>query len=330
MPTSDLAKGSIRFFRDRLAGPGNTSRIGILVLTGSLLAALIGFLMNLKDARELMTKGISLGLRIEPEPTKIEVQGWFFFVVSLGMFVSLAIFLLWVQAEFKGRSDHTVRTLRGVMRAAGNICQRLFPPGHLTDHTYEKIHFVYQIQKDFTTLVRRTYQVRAGASPIYFVERIFRVRDFADSADSFIDIDFKVRDIHDPNGVVYVPLENERRNKSACIFFLPRIEPGAVRTFEISYKWPKMTRSLRVEGEEEFAFRNSTANDMAEFCLEIYLEPGSGGALSWEESGHPIPNKSILEAESQLGWPGVIFSGTNIPPAVVSAGIRLRLRWKVS
>jgi hypothetical protein len=330
MSIPDLTKRSIQFFQHRLAGLGSTSRIGIFVLTGSFLVALIEFLMHLKDARELMTNAISLGLRIEPAPSKIEVQGWLFFVVSLGIFVSLAFFLLWMQAEFKGHNDHTVRTLRGVMRAAGNVCKRLFPPDHLTDQTYEKIHFVYQIQKDFTAQVRRTYQVRAGASPLYFVERVFRVRDYADPAESFIDIDFKVRDINDPNGIVYFPLTNERRNKSACIFFLPRIEPGTSRTFEISYIWPRMTRSLRVEGEEEFTFRNSSAKDMAEFCLEIYLEPGSGGTLSWEESGPPIPNKSILAAESQLGWPGVVFTGVNIQPAVVSAGIRLRLRWKAS
>jgi hypothetical protein len=204
----------------------------------------------------------------------------------------------------------------------------MFPKNHVSDHTMEKAHFIYQIHKDFTAQVRRNFRVRAGKQPVYFIERGFGVRDHADPAESFIDIDFQVRDTNDPNGVVYLPMVNERKNKSACIFFLPRIEPGEARTFEISYRWPGMVRSLKIEGEEEFTFRQKSALEMSEFCMELYLEPESGGDLTWEECGDPVNHQSIVVASSQLNWPGVKYSGSNLPPDSLSTGIGLRLRWK--
>jgi hypothetical protein len=322
----DCRRG-IRRWLDQLL---STSQIGVFALAFSLLIVLIEFLMHLKDARELMTSLVVLGLKIKPQPTKVEIHDLLFFALSFGAFFSLTFFLLWIRAEYRHADDKTVRTLRGVMRAAGHICNRLFPEGDVSDLTIEKIHFVYQIQKDFTSLVRRTYQIRAGKDPVYFIERGFRVRDHADPAESLIDIDFQVRDLHDPNGIVYLPMVNERKNKSACVFFLPRIEPEEARTFEVSYTWPRMARSLKIEGEEEFTVRHSSAKEMIEFCMEIYLEPGSGGSLSWEESGQVLPNKTLCESKSQLNWPGVKYMGINIPSAVADSGIRLRLRWKAS
>lgn len=314
----------LRNWFEQLSG---TSRLGVVVLSFSLLFALIEFLMHLKDARELLLGILLLGLRIEPQPSKVEMQGWLFFVASLEIFLSCLFFLLWIRAELGGRNDHTERTLRGVMRAAGHICNRLFPPGHLSDHTIEKVLLTYQIHKDFTTQVRRIYQIRAGVSPVYFIERGFRVRDHAAPAESLIDIDFQVRDVEGSSGVVYLPKVNESKNKSACIFFLPRIEPGDARTFEISYKWPRMVRALKVEGEEEFTLRQSSTNQMIEFCMELYLEPGSGGSLTWEESGQSLPNKELCGCKSQLNWPGVKYSASNIPSNIANLGIRLRLRW---
>jgi hypothetical protein len=307
----------------------STSRMGVLALIFAVSFGLVEFLMHLKDARELMTSFLLIGLNIEPEPHKIEIRSWLFLAVATWMFLSFVFFLLWVRAELlRGQNDHTERTLRGVMRAAGHICRRLFPQGDLCDLTIEKIHFTYQIHKDFTTQVRRVFHIRAGKSPVYFIERGFRVLDQADPAESLIDIDFQVRDVNDPHGVVYLPMINESRNKSACIFFLPRIEPEQVRTIEISYKWPRMARALKTLGEEEFATRSTSSRGMIEFCMEIYLEPGSGGELSWEECGLTVPNKILCESESQLGWPGVKFIEKDIPPEIANAGIRLRLRWK--
>jgi hypothetical protein len=322
---TDDARRRLRGWLEHLS---ETSWIGVLVIASAILVALIEFLMHLKDARELMTNVILLGLRIEPKPGRVEIQRWFFFLASLAIFLFASFFLLWIRAEFAGRNDHTVRTLRGVMRAAGHICKRLFPPGHISDLTIENIHLTYQIEKDFTTQVRRIYRIRAGKTPVYFIERGFRVRDHADPADSLIDIGFKVRDVADPAGVVYLPMVNERRNKSACIFFLPRIEPGGDRTIELFYKWPGLARTLRIQGEEEFTLRHTSAKEMAEFCMEIYLEPGSGGSISWEESGRSLPKKELVGSKSQLNWPGVSYRGTDISPEITNAGIRLRLRWK--
>jgi hypothetical protein len=306
----------------------NTSKIGVLSLAFALLIVIVEFLVHLRDARELMTSFLLIGLNIEPEPHKVEIRSWLFLAVSTWMFLSCVFFFLWIRAELRGRNDHTERTLRGVMRAAGHLCRRLFPEGHSPDLTIEKIHFVYQLGKDFTAQVRRTYQVRAGKDPVYFMERGYSVRDYADPAESLIDIDFQVRDINHPNGVVYFPKVNQSRKKSTCIFFLSRIEPEEARTIEVSYRWSRMARALKFEGEEEFTLRQKSAREMIEFCIEIYLEPGSGGALSWEESGYPIPNKTLCDAKSQLNWPGVRYSGSFLPPEIAYSGIRLRLRWK--
>ena len=146
----------VRRWLERLSG---TSWVGVFVLAFSFLIALIEFLMHLKDARELMTNVILLGLRIEPKPDRVEIQGWLFFTASLAIFLWGAFFLLWTRAELRGRNDHTVRTLRGVMRATGSICKRLFPSSHLPDLVFEKTHSVFQIERDFTTQVRRTYQI---------------------------------------------------------------------------------------------------------------------------------------------------------------------------
>jgi hypothetical protein len=322
--TDDVRK-RLRSWLEQLSG---TSWIGVLVLASAILIALIEFLMHLKDARQLMTSVFILGLRIEPKPDKVEIQGWLFFLAFLIIFLLASFFLLWMRAEFAERNDDTVRTLRGVMRAAGHICKRLFPAGHVSDLTIEKIHVTYQIEKDFTAQVRRIYRIRAGKAPVYFIERGFRVRDHADPADSLIDIDFRVRDMDDPGGVVYLPMANDGRNKSACVFFLPRIEPGEHRSIELYYKWPGMARTLKIEGEEEFTLRHTSAGQMDEFRMEIYLEPGSGGTLSWEESGRTLPNKELVGSKSQLNWPGVSYRGSNISPEITDAGIRLRLRWK--
>ncbi len=318
---------STRNWFNQLSG---TSRIGIFAVAFAILITAVEFLMHLKDARELMTSALVLGLDLDPTTTKVEMRGWLFLAISLGLFLLCTFFLLWMRAELRGNSDHTVRTLRGVMRAAGHICRRLFPQNHVSDLTMEKVHFVYQIDKNFNAQVRRTFRIRAGTSPVYFLERGFRVRDHADPTESLIDIEFQVRDLNDPDGVVYLPMVNEPKNKSACIFFLPRIEPGEARTIELSYRWNGMARSLKVEGEEEFTMRQTTADNMAEFALELYLEPGTGGTLSWEESGHPITNKVLAASQSQLDWPGVLYTGKDVPPLVISKGIRLRLRWKAN
>ena len=167
----------------------NTSKIGVLSLAFALLIVIVEFLVHLRDARELMTSFLLIGLNIEPEPHKVEIRSWLFLAVSTWMFLSCVFFFLWIRAELRGRNDHTERTLRGVMRAAGHLCRRLFPEGHSPDLTIEKIHFVYQLGKDFTAQVRRTYQVRAGKDPVYFMERGYSVRDYADPAESLIDIE---------------------------------------------------------------------------------------------------------------------------------------------
>lgn len=300
-------------FRSWLKSLSTTSRIGVLLLAVSFLIGLIEFLMHLKDARDLLATFILWGLKLDPAPRTSEMANWLFVFFSVGTFLACAFFLLWLRAEFRPRNDDTVRTLRGVMRAAGHICKRMFPASHISDSTIEAVHLFYQIHRDFTAQVRREYRVRAGSTPIYFMERGFRVREYADSTESLIDIDFKVRDTVDPEGLVYLPMANEGRNKSACIFFLPRIEPGQARTFEMSYRWPRMVGALKAIGEEEFTLRHNSEGPMAEFSMEFYLEPGTGGRLSWEESGPILPNRKVSEVTSQLNWPGVRYEGSNIP-----------------
>jgi len=185
MPLPHWASNCLKSFRSWFAQLYGTSRIGVFALALSILIAAIEFLTHLKDAREFMATALLLGLKIEPATSKVELQGWLFFVVSLWIFLSCTFFLLWIRAELRGNNDHTIRTLRGVMRAAGHICRRMFPKDHASDHTMEKAHFVYQIHRDFTAQVRRTFRVRAGKQPVYFIERGFGVRDHADPAETF-------------------------------------------------------------------------------------------------------------------------------------------------
>jgi hypothetical protein len=315
--------------REWFASLSQLSRLSIPLVAIAVCFGFIEFIVHLRDAREIATSVLRAGISVDPANAKLEVQPWLVVALFLLIVLNVSFLLLWIQAERRRANDKTIRTLRGVMRAAGHICNRLFPLDHASQVSIEEAHSIYNISNDFTTRVRRVYRVRAGDSPLYFLERGFRVREHADSIKELIDIDFQVRDTQDPNGVVYLPVTNEGRNKSVCVFFLPRIERQQTREIEISYQWPRMLRGLRIDGEEEFSLRHKSSSLLKDFSMSFYMEPGTGGHLVGEESGPAIPHREILFADSQLKWPGIRYAGKEIPIGVLAHGIRFRLRWRL-
>jgi hypothetical protein len=116
----------------------------------------------------------------------------------------------------------------------------------------------------------------------------------------------------------------------ACVFFLPRIEPSQSREIEISYQWKGLFVNLYRHGQEELSDQLRTAGTVKLYCLEIYMEPGSGGTIRCEETGLRLPDMKLENAESYRGWPGWKYSARNISAELLQSEIELTCRWQKS
>ena len=206
----------------------------------------------------------------------------------------------------------------------------MFPPPSGPGKIFEEVHIVYHISKSFDADVLKRFVLRAGSEPLHFWQDGFSCSENAGPAEMFTDINFRLTSKTPDFDVAYLPTRDEPHAKSACIFFLPRIEPGQAREIEISFQWKGFFVNLFREGLEEISGKIRTGGTVKLYCLEVYLEPGTGGTIECEETGLRLPDMKLESAVSYRGWPGCKYSAKNIPAELLQSEIALTCRWRKS
>ena len=233
-----------------------------------------------------------------------------------------------VQATLSARNVRLERTLNGTIRAASLIQSQLFPAvANGAGKTFELVKFTYFVDRNFDVKVHRQYRIRAGKTPIHFWQNSIGVSPSAGAVETFADVNFRIRSLTPGKELVYLPTRNEPLRKAACVFFLPRIEPGESRDLEASYSWPKMALQIKEKGWEDYSVRLSNTENLESYCMEFYLEVGTNGSLMCNQSGALLPNMILEQTVSNNGWQGWRYSATNVPPEILGQGISLRVSW---
>jgi hypothetical protein len=196
---------------------------------------------------------------------------------------------------------------------------------------WESIHFVYLINKDFSGSLTRVNQVKAVGEDLHFIQTSSKVEDEADPADSLASVNFRVESQSpDPtDNVVYLPSENQQREKKACIFFLPPIKAGTNRKYKTFYEWPGMFKKLKKRSSEDFEFNSHTKLLMTEYVTEVYLEEGAEGTLECEIAGNTYSTQSLTPGTSAFGaWRGRghVYKVKDIPAGEVHLVLRVSIR----
>jgi hypothetical protein len=235
-----------------------------------------------------------------------------------------------LQTAFEAREGKLKQLVDGTIKATSKVRSQLFPPPKGAGKTFEEVHLTYHIARNFDADVRRRFVLRAGAEPLHFWQTGIRASDDAEAADMFVDINYRVTNKTPETDVAYLPTRNEPRAKSACIFFLPRVEPGDCRGIEVSFHWKAMFAKLFREGWEDCSELLRNAETLRHYSLEVYLEPGTGGALACMETGVRLPGKRLEQVTSHRGWPGWKYSAQNIPAELLQNEIVLQCRWRKS
>ncbi|ADV80919.1 hypothetical protein [Terriglobus saanensis] len=194
---------------------------------------------------------------------------------------------------------------------------------------WESLSFRYLIDKDFSGSLTRNSVMKAVTAPVHFWESVTTAADEADAASSLSALQYKVRDLSSPGcNIVYLPSENEKRRKRACLFFLPPIQPGEKRKFEITFQWPGLFRRLK-SVSEDIEFSALTQEELPLYRLEVYLQEGTGHRLDCQITGpyHVTQKLTASPYDDGRGWRGYgyIYEVTNIPAGQAKFILNTRL-----
>jgi hypothetical protein len=227
---------------------------------------------------------------------------------------SLILMIAWsIKRYFATTKDQAA--LEEIMSAVRRIRDQAKQP---KIKAWDSLKFVYLVNKDFSGSLKRVSVMKSIDAPVHFWESINTVEDDAQPAASLAEVNYRVQDLSGgSSNIVYLPSENAKRIKKACLFFLPPIQPGEKRMFEISFEWPGLFKRLKKSGED-FEFKSLTRDVLSLYQLEIYLQEGSGYRLECEITGdqytqqklEPIPNYA-----SANGWRGhgYIYEVRDVP-----------------
>jgi hypothetical protein len=227
--------------------------------------------------------------------------------------------------------DRLDAILSETVRSVSRIRRQMFPSAvHGKGKTFRKVQISYLISNDFSVEVRRRYTIRAGDTALHLWGISVAASSDALPASNFADIEFQLLARSTGSEVVYLPAENDRLNKTACIFFLPAVQPGEEREIEVAYRWPGLLLGLQKKGWEDIIHTFKSAGTIEEFELEVFLEDGTGGQLGCYETGAKLPSAAISAATNDRGWRGWRYSGKKIPPELLNDDIAARVEWKRS
>jgi hypothetical protein len=222
-------------------------------------------------------------------------------------------------------------SLNETIQAVSKISRQMFPSSKgAKGKTICSARVSYHINKNFDAEVHRRYVIRAGEIPLHFWQNSFSASGDADPIATFTDLGFQLISRDPGKDVVYLPSENDGYNKAASIFFMPFIEQGHEREFEVVYRWPGLFRRLEKIGWEDFTFSFRSEGPMENFELEVFLEDGTGGHLNCKEIGVILPDKTLSAIKNDRGWHGWSYQGKNISPEMLEEEIVLRLGWSRS
>jgi hypothetical protein len=215
--------------------------------------------------------------------------------------------------------------MMAAVKAIRNQAKRVNAPQALDSLTLR-----YFINKDLSGTHSREVVIRGIEDPILFWESRIFASDEADSVDSLSAINFSVRDLSvPPHKIVYLPTENQDRIKRTCLFFLPPIQRGESRRFELSYQWPGLFNRLK-STHEDFEYEELASEPIPLFRLEFYLQEGQGRTLHCEVNGpnHTHQSLSSHEYVNPTGWKGkgYIYEVKDIPAGQVQFGLRMELK----
>ncbi|HZB89487.1 MAG TPA: hypothetical protein VE291_12555 [Terracidiphilus sp.] len=213
------------------------------------------------------------------------------------------------------RQTTAYKTLQGMMGAASRIRDRQNPPQGVPQKSFKTIRMVYLIDKDFTTEVKREYEVEAANETVHYWNLSNRPSECADQAEYLDDINFKVKEASGTGEIAYLPTTNEPRDKRVTIYFLPRLEPGnPPRRVVCSFKWPRYMKKLGETKEEEMSFDLSSVKGVETIPIEMYLEKGTERNLECEVTGPDYGGKIQRQKHPNLGWDGFVYLIENAPP----------------
>ncbi|MEG9438573.1 hypothetical protein JAO29_20725 [Edaphobacter sp. HDX4] len=300
----------------------------------SLVFVIIELVHGTTQGTEFLSKFVKFGVyevNGEPEP-----RLWFLIVLGLAItgLLTLSVLLLHAKlqrgneaglvaahekavSDLKESNGRAKACIDGMMNAAARIREQQTPDSSHTIKTIERARIIYRISKDFSTDILREYQMKANSKPVHFWESSFIPSDHATPMEYLSDIQFRVTDITNATAaspVTYLQTENQSRQKSVCIYFLPRLEPGdPPRTLQLSCKWPGYFLQIFNTGSERLESRFKSAEVTKSVRIEVYLEDHSGGNLSCEVVTNGRPHSLTQGKDQQTGWNGYVYEATNIP-----------------
>jgi len=326
-----------RFFRK------SPWKIFAAVCTG--LATAIGAVVKVPDINSKVAEWLSAAIYTDPKTHHYNLRLWFLPFEALALTLAAALLLLAIlfirqhyistasavtrEIEDLNRALIRERTVNEDMMAAvkaiRNQAKRVNAPQALDSLTLR-----YFINRDLSATHYRQAVIRGIEDPILFWESRIFVSDEADSVDSLSAIHFNVRDLSDPpHKIVYLPTENQDRIKRTCLFFLPPIQRGESRRFELSYRWPGLFNRLK-SAHEDFEYEELASEPIRLFRLEFYLQEGQGNRLHCEVNGPTHANQSLTSQQysDPTGWKGsgYIYEVRDIPAGQVQFGLRMELR----
>lgn len=310
----------VRIFEER-----STVGIFLWLLAGTV--SVIGIVGKILDLDKPIALWLSHALTTDQATKAPALKLWFVPFIFLALFVVVALILMiiWtVKSKYVQTGDQIA--LNEIMGSVRKIRDQA---AQTKRKAWESVTFVYLINKDFSGSLTLISVIKSVDLPVHFWESVTAAEDDADSANSLAAINYRVRDLSSTqSNIVYLPSENAKRSKSACLFFLPPIQPGESRKFEISYQWPGLFRKLKNDSEE-FEFTSSTRDVLSVYRLELYLQEGTRGALDCEISGDQHTTQTLTEAKHEAnGWRGhgYVYEVKDIPAGELSLVLKAKLK----
>jgi hypothetical protein len=302
------------------------STIGLFFwLLGGLVAA-IALIGKILDLDKPIALWLSHAITTNGTTREPELKLWFVPFIFLGLLivVGFALMVIWTIKNHYYKTDDKV-ALDEMMSAVRKIRDQ-------TKQTrvkfWDSLIFVYLINKDFSGSLNRISVMKSVDTPVHFWESVNTAEDEADAADSLATLNYQVKDLSSPqSNIVYLPSENTKRCKRACLFFLPPIQPGESRKFEISFQWPGLFKRLK-KNSEDFEFRTTTKESLSLYRIEVYLQEGTKSALECEITGDQHPDQTLVSSKYEMnGWRGhgYTYEVRNVP----AGDLRLILKTKL-
>jgi hypothetical protein len=303
----------------------STPAIFFSLLTGSI--AVIGILAKIFSYDKTIALWLSHAVATDPATKAPELKLWFvpvlFFILAIA--VGLVLMVIWTIKRHYTEAGEQV-ALNELMSAVRQIRDQA---KQTKIKAWDSLTFIYLINKDFSGSQTRVAVMKAVDQPVHFWESINAVEDEADPVESLSAVNYRVRDLSSPlRNIVYLPSENYKRIKKACLFFLPPIQPGESRRFEISFQWPGMFKRLR-KNAEDVEFTTTTREVLSLYRVEVYLQEGTGLALHCTITGDQYPNQTLTAAPCQVnGWRGngYIYEVKDIPAGNLHLILKAQLK----